>query len=94
MNELKSVIVTTKHRGVFWGRLVSSEEKDGNQSVTLANARNAIRWRTSKGLWELAQSGPNENSLIGSVAPRITLHDVTSVAECTDAATKAWETHA
>lgn len=86
--ESKSVIITTSHRGVFWGRLEATSP-DG-RTVTLASARNAIYWATSKGFIELAQVGPNSKSKIGAVAPRIVLHDVTSVTECTEVANAAW----
>lgn len=86
----KSVIITTSHRGVFWGYLES--EKD--RTVVLTGARNAILWNTKKGFVELADVGPNSGSRIGARAQRITLHDVTSITECTDAATKAWEAFA
>lgn len=85
----KSVLVTTSHRGVFWGRLESATDK--GRTVVLSGARNAIYWATSKGFLELAQVGPNKSSKVGMTAQRITLHDVTSVTECTDDATKAWE---
>lgn len=84
-----SVLVTTSHRGVFWGRVEST--RDNGRTIVLTGARNAIYWATSKGFLELAQIGPNKSSKVGATAPRITLHDVTSVTECTDEATKAWE---
>lgn len=84
-----SVLVTTSHRGVFWGRIESS--RDNGRTVVLTGARCAIYWATNKGFLELAQIGPNKSSKVGAVAPRITLHDVTSVTECTDAAAGAWE---
>lgn len=83
----KPVIITTQHRGVFFGHL----ESEKGRTVVLAGARNAILWNTKKGFVELADVGPNSGSRIGARAQRITLHDVTSVTECTDAATKAWE---
>jgi len=86
----KSVIITTSHRGVFWGHLESTTDK--GRTVVLTGARNAIYWGTTKGFLELAQVGPNSKSKIGMVAPRITLHDVTSVTECSDAATQSWRT--
>lgn len=85
----RSVLVTTSFRGVFWGNL--EEERDNGRTVVLTGARSAIRWRTTKGFIELAEDGPNANSTIGARALRITLYDVTSVTECTDAAAKAWE---
>lgn len=83
----KSVLVTTSHRGVFWGYMESEDFK----TVTLSGARNAIYWATTKGFLELASVGPNSKSKVGARADRIVLHDVTSVTECSEAATKAWE---
>lgn len=90
--ESKSVLVTTSHRGVFWGTLEKTEDK--GRTVVLTGARNAMLWNTKKGFVELADVGPNSGSRIGARAQRITLHDVTSITECTDAATKAWEAFA
>lgn len=87
--ENKSVLVTTAHRGVFWGRL-EWLSGDGKTAI-LVGARNAIRWATTQGFLELAQVGPNKASKVGATAPRIRLHEVTSVTDCTDLATKAWE---
>lgn len=86
MAENKAVLVTTAHRGVFFGFL---ESRDGN-SVVLENARCAIRWNTSGGFLELADVGPNANSKIGSPARRVELFDVTSIADVTPEATEKW----
>lgn len=84
----KKVIITTSHRGVFFGELLSGTEA---RTVTLKNARMGIYWATSKGLFELADVGPNSKSKIGSVALEITLHDVTAVVVCSEAAIAKWE---
>lgn len=84
-----SVLVTTAHRGMFWGYMESTTDK--GRTVVLTGARNAIYWATTKGFLELALVGPNAKSKVGATAPRITLHDVTSVTECTETAAKAWE---
>jgi hypothetical protein len=86
--ETKAVIITTQHRGVFFGDLEKGTEE--SRTVTLTGARNAIYWATTNGFIELAQVGPNSKSKVGSVAPRIVLHDVTSVTECTASAAAAW----
>ena len=86
------VIVTTAHRGVFFGEMLSSTPDDCKvKTVTLRNARMGIIWSTTNGLFELASVGPNPNSKIGSVAPEITLHDVTSVIVCSAGAIEKWE---
>jgi hypothetical protein len=83
----KPVLVTTAHRGVFFGLL---ESRDGN-SVILVDARCAIRWSTTGGFLELAQVGPNKNSKIGATAPRIELFDVTSISDVTEEAAQKWQ---
>lgn len=86
---MKHVLVTTQHRGVFAGRLDSEDGK----TVVLTDARCAIFWATTGGFLELAQKGPNRRSKVGDKAPRIKLHDVTSVTDCSEVATAAWESH-
>lgn len=83
------VLVTTLHKGVFFGRVV--QFLDGGRTVILSGAKCAIAWRTTKGVWELAQDGPNQNSKIGSEAPELKLFDVTAVARCTSKAISAWD---
>lgn len=83
---LPPVLVTTQHRGVFFGLL---EAKDGN-TVTLTRARCAIRFGTTDGFLQLAKTGPTGDSKIGAEAPRIELFDVTSITDCTPSATERW----
>jgi hypothetical protein len=85
----KKVIITTSHRGVFFGEL-SASTADG-RTVTLLNARMAIYWATKKGLFELAEVGPNASSKISSTAPEVKLHDVTGIVACTATAIEKWE---
>ena len=81
---MKSVIVTTLHRGVFFGYI--NPRQEGNKTLALNKCRNVIKWVGSRGFLGLASHGPEEGSLIGSEAPRVLLHDVTSVSDCTDTA--------
>ena len=82
------VMVTTQHRGVFAG-LVASDQDRTAETMKLTEARMAIYWATDKGVHELADVGPNENSKISSPAD-VTLRDITAVFEVTDSAWKAW----
>ncbi|MCU7840840.1 MAG: hypothetical protein KZQ94_15860 [Candidatus Thiodiazotropha sp. (ex Troendleina suluensis)] len=86
MKNEKAVLVTTKHRGVFFGY---AEDTSG-ESIYLKNARNCIYWRGIKGFLALAESGPDDNCRVGPQA-NIELRDITCVAECTPAAVEAWE---
>lgn len=83
----RAVVVTTSHRGVFFGY---ASEVDG-ETIKLSRARNCIYWPVeNKGFMGLAAMGPVKGARVGPAAD-ITLRDITSVMECTDDAMKAWE---
>lgn len=84
----QAVLITTQHRGVFFGTLLS--EANNGKTVELKDARCAIYWGTAGGFLELAGKGPNSKSKIGAVAPQVTLHDVTSKSVCSAEAAEAW----
>ena len=85
----RPVLVTTEHRGVFQGDLVSYDAS--TRTATIKQARNCISWRGIKGFIALAASGPNSNCRIGSAAPSLIIEKVTSIAECTQEAVAAWQ---
>lgn len=83
------VLVTTQFRGVFFG-FVDPGDKP-NRSLTLTDCRCCISWSASVGgFLGLASVGPNRDCKIGSQAPSVLLHDITSVTDCTEAAVEAW----
>ena len=86
----RRILVTTAHRGVFFGTLDAGQTGD-EKSLTLLNCRNAIYWTGKRGFLGLASHGPDIGSRIGAAAPRVLLHDITSVADCTDSAAQVWE---
>ena len=87
-SETNYVLVTTKHRGVFFGMF---KEQNGT-TVTLAEAQNCLYWSADcHGFLGLAAKGPTKNCRIGPVVPEITVTDVTAVVACTDEAVKAWK---
>jgi hypothetical protein len=84
----RAVLVTTAHRGVFFGYLQGEVAKE---KVTLTMARNCVYWSSDvKGFAGLACTGPTKSCKIGPAAD-MTLFDVTCVAEVSEEATKAWE---
>ena len=83
---LRPVIVCTKFRGVFFGY---AAETSGDR-FNLKNSRMAIRFGTTKGFMQLAETGPTANSRISARAD-IEVREVTAVAEVTEAACAAWE---
>lgn len=85
----QAVLVTTAHRGVFFGYLVGEAAKE---KVLLKRARNCLYWSVEqKGFVGLAERGPVANTRVGPCAPDATLFEITSVITCTPEATKAWE---
>lgn len=83
----RAVLVTTSHRGVFFGYA----QKTTGKSIKLRGARNCVYWPAeNKGFLGLAQMGPASGARVGPAAD-IELHDITCVAECTQQAVAAWE---
>lgn len=86
MKNLRPVIVCTEHRGVFFGY---AEDTSGT-SIHLGSARMAIRFGTTRGVMELAETGPTTNSKVSARA-NIEVRKITAVFEVTPAAATAWE---
>lgn len=82
----RPVIVCTSHRGVFFGY---AEDTSG-EKINLTGARMAIYFGTTKGVMQLAETGPTSSSKISARAD-CEIRGVTAVFEVTDIATKAWE---
>lgn len=82
----RPVIVCTEYRGVFFGYAADT----AGDTVKLTAAKMAIRFGTTRGVLELANTGPTPSSKI-SMSADILLHKVTSVLEVTPAAEKAWK---
>ena len=82
----RAVIVTTAHRGVFFGYATDTE----GETITLKKSRLCVYWSSDcKGFMGLAANGPTSGCRIGPPAD-ITLRNITSVMEVTEAAEKAW----
>lgn len=87
----KPVLVTTAHRGVFFGYV--AEDADLTQkTIRLERARMCVYWATDMhGVLGLATTGPSSGCRIGPAVSALTLMDITSVSEVTAAARDAWE---
>lgn len=86
-NGERAVLVTTAHRGVFFGYATET----GGDTIKLRRARNCIYWpATQKGFLGLASDGPHKGARVGPGVD-VELRAVTCVAECTAEATAAWE---
>ena len=88
MSNTRTVIVTTKHRGVFCGQTANTTGAADNV-IKLTDAKMAMYFGTTKGLHELADTGPTSKSRISAPAD-VELVDVTAVFEVSDRAEKAW----
>lgn len=83
----RPVIVTTEHRGVFFGY---AKDTDGDP-IKLTNARLCLYWSADvRGFMGLAATGPTAGCKIGPRAD-IELRKVTAVIEATPEAVAAWE---
>jgi hypothetical protein len=86
-NVERAVLVTTTHRGVFFGYATDT----AGATIRLRAARNCLYWsKDVKGFIGLASTGPIGQCRVGPAAD-IELRDITCVAECSDEAAKAWE---
>ena len=84
------VIVTTEHRGVFFGYL--NGEAPTKEKATITEARNCIYWDAdTKGFMGLAVDGPGSKCRVGPAAPSVTLYGITGVVTCTPEAAAKWE---
>lgn len=82
----RPVIVCTEHRGVFFGYAANTKGSE----IELKRARMAISFGTTRGVMELAETGPTSRSKISARAD-IDVRKVTAVFEVTPKAADAWE---
>jgi len=88
----RPVVVTTEHRGVFFGYATPTELARTDKQIALTNARNCLYWSAAmQGFIGLANIGPDKDCKIGPVAHELTLFDVTSIVACTPGAADKWE---
>jgi len=81
----RPVIVCTEYRGVFFGY---AEDTTGD-TIKLKDAKMAIQWGTTKGVLQLAHTGPTDSSKISAPAD-IEVRKVTAVFEVTPNAEEEW----
>jgi len=86
---MKSVLITTEHRGVFAGLVPNGQDLTA-KSMPLKEARMAIYWGTSKGVMELCETGPTSKSRISAPANIEALHNITAVFSISEGAWKKW----
>lgn len=83
----RAVIVTTSHRGVFFGYATKTD----GETIALKRARLCLYWSADvKGFMGLASGGPTSACRIGPAAD-IHLRNITAVLEVTPEAIAKWE---
>lgn len=82
----RPVIVCTSHKGVFFGY---ASDTTGD-AIHLRAARMAIYFGTTRGVMELAETGPTASSKISARAD-IEIRKITAVFEVAPMAVAAWE---
>lgn len=82
----RPVIICTEFKGVFFGYAADTS----GDVIQLKRARMAIYWGTTKGVMQLAETGPTSASKISARAD-IEVRKITAVFEVTPEAAQAWE---
>lgn len=84
------VVVTTEHRGVFFGHIDPASREE--TALTIKDAQMCVYWSEGVGgVVGLAATGPDSRCRITRPAPSITAQKVTAVMEATPEAVKAWQ---
>ncbi len=86
---MKTVLITTAHRGVFVGNIPDDQDLRVNQ-MPLLNAIMVIYWGTTKGLHQLCSTGPTSTSRLSAPADIAMLHDITAVFDLTPEAQRTF----
>lgn len=89
-NGHRPVLVTTQHRGVFFGYLHGEPSKE---KVVISKCRNVTYWdAATKSFLGLAATGPTPNCRVSAAAgAESTLFDITGVFVCTPEAVEKFE---
>lgn len=88
MKNKTPLVVTTEHRGVFFGYGEMTNEK----IIKLTDARMCVYWSADvHGIIGLAANGPTKGCKITPAAPSILLQGVTSIQEVSPSAEEKWK---
>jgi hypothetical protein len=83
----RAVIVTTAHRGVFFGYATKAD----GETIKLRASRLCTYWsKDMRGFMGLAERGPSAECRVGPAAD-IELRNITAVVEVSEKAAAAWE---
>jgi hypothetical protein len=84
-------VVTTAHRGVFFGFLAPGADRAA-KTAEITDAQMCVYWSSDvQGVLGLASAGPSARSKVTRPVPRITLQEVTAVIDATAEAVTSWQ---
>lgn len=88
------VLITNRHRGIYYGVLES--DYDGGNEVIVTGARHVFSYtrglQNARGTFSLSTHGPQSGSKLSPAIKRLLVRDVCNVAECQPTAIDAFET--
>lgn len=87
---MKAILVTTEWRGVFFALVADDADLTQRTLTNLTGVRMAIYWGTTRGVSELAHTGPTATSRISAPSDWPTMHGVTGVQSVTEEARAKW----
>lgn len=84
------VLITTLHRGVFFGYI---EESDADKDqIKLYEKQMCTHYSSDMhGVFGLAKYGPSETCKVGPPVPWAIIKNITSVVACTEESAKRWK---
>ena len=86
----RPVVVTTEHRGVFFGFCRPGDTT--GKVIELADAQMCVYWSQDvRGVLGLASAGPSKGCKVTWPVPSITLQGVTAVMEMAAEAVSRWQ---
>jgi hypothetical protein len=90
----KPVIVTTEHKGVFFGYAPAEIylHPADSKALTLTDAQMCVYWSEDvKGILGLASDGPTKGCRVTRPVSKMTVTEVTAVMDASDKAVTAWQ---
>lgn len=92
MTEQQAVVITTAHRGVFFGLLAEGADRNA-KTIDLTGVQMCVYWSADvQGVTGLAVSGPSRSCRVTRPVPGVTtLQDVTAVFDATAEAVTLWQ---
>lgn len=92
MEDKVAVLITTSHRGVYFG-YIDESDIDTRPTLRVSNMRHVYYWAKGlAGIYELPTKGPpNGSRLTATPVPEISIDAVANVAPCTPEAIERFE---